>query len=39
MDFVNLIDDLNAMGVRYLLIGGQAVAFYGAPIFSLGYGL
>lgn len=33
-DFIELIDSFNRLGIRYLLIGGQAAIQYGAPIFT-----
>lgn len=33
-DFADLCSLLNARGIEYLIIGGYAVAFYGAPRFT-----
>jgi len=33
-DFADLCSLLNAKGVEYLIIGGYAVAFHGAPRFT-----
>jgi hypothetical protein len=33
-DFLELLQLLNAHGVDYLIVGGYAVAFHGAPRFT-----
>jgi hypothetical protein len=35
-DFLELLQLLNARGVDYLVVGGYAVAFHGAPRFTAG---
>ena len=38
LDFEALVEGLNAEGLRFLLIGRQAVVLYGAPVTSFEFG-
>lgn len=38
-DFIRFINSFNRLGIRYLLIGGQAVIQYGAPVFTFDFDL
>jgi hypothetical protein len=38
-DFPALVTELHALGIRFLLIGRQALVLYGAPVLSFDYDL
>lgn len=38
-DFPTLVSELNARGVRFLLVGRQALVLHGAPVLSFDYDL